>query len=95
MPGRQVPGNAVDRPEEKLTALDAHHYVTSKPKRWEHDLSLPFDFRDSAPAPGQKSQVLVLDLGHGGGESHHCLGWRVMIQFVETSMTRPDIGQNN
>lgn len=26
----------------------------------------PFDFRDSAPAPGQKSQVLVLDLGHGG-----------------------------
>ncbi|KAJ6149530.1 hypothetical protein N7471_000729 [Penicillium samsonianum] len=57
---REVPGNAVDRPEKKLTALDAHHYATSKPQRWEHDLSLPFDFRDSAPAPGHKSQVLIL-----------------------------------
>ncbi|KAJ5205886.1 hypothetical protein N7491_003490 [Penicillium cf. griseofulvum] len=59
MPGPQVPRNAVDRPEKKLTALDAHHYATSKPQRW-HDLSLPFDFRDSAPTPGQKSEVLIL-----------------------------------
>ncbi|KAJ5521875.1 hypothetical protein N7527_005990 [Penicillium freii] len=69
---------------------------TSKPKRWEHDLSLPFDFRDLAPAPGQKSQVLVLDLGHGRGKPPlPLLEWKDMIQVVETSKTRPDIGRNN
>lgn len=57
-PRRQVPGNAVERPEKKLAALDAYHDATSKP-RWEHDLSLPFDFRDSAPGPGQKSQLSI------------------------------------
>lgn len=72
-PGDNFLGMQLIRLKKKLTALDAHHYVTSKPKRWEHDLSLLFDFRDSAPAPGQKSQILVLGLGHGGGESHYCL----------------------
>lgn len=47
-----VPGNADDRPEKDLGSPNAHHYATSPSA--DHDLSLLFDFRKPAPAPGQK-----------------------------------------